>query len=547
MTREENLTRQSAEIRKFFRITLPNKAVVSQYLKDANKELEEYEAEINRLQTAIYAVESKRDRLKRTAGLYRSLLSPIHAIPSEILNLIFAFFCEENELNRSPLPAALRLTMVCGRWRDIVASTPSLWSSIFIDFNGLLPEDLYVLNLLTERFLKQSQPAPLRLKLHLSEEDILAQALPSLNALVQNSHRWETLDLSIARHVFPFTLFDRICGRIPALRSLHLHEPGDGGTDDWNGYPPLNCFNSCPSLQYLNINPSLFPPTKLPFPWDQIKTLRLELAYSESALPILSLCHGVEHLDVSEVGGGDIEPYSDHIISDSIKSISITKATTQLDVDDIFKYTTLKHVLSLEIRGSHQPTGEWLRWDETMLHDFLLRSSCSITELTLHSLPIIDTQTLSLLHMMPSLRYLCLGEIPHPTNRRNRIITRRFLDGLAVNASLSSPSSIPFLPHLTKLKFILHAAGISSRSLLQMLSSRWIPDPKHAAELGVECLRSASIVVLTTADTKPLERLQCFGHAGMNLTIIYGSASDLYPMTDESGPSDSEAKDGENE
>ncbi|KAF9256030.1 hypothetical protein L218DRAFT_882733, partial [Marasmius fiardii PR-910] len=166
MTRETDLARRATEIRKYFRqtITNTNKAIVSQYMQDVEAKMDEYKAEIERLQTAIYALQSKQNRLKATTDLYRPLLSPIYSMPSEILTMIFKFFCEENVLSRDRLPAAIRLSMVCGRWRDIARSTASLWSSISIGF-ATWTKDFHVLNQLTKRFMRQSKNSPLELTL----------------------------------------------------------------------------------------------------------------------------------------------------------------------------------------------------------------------------------------------------------------------------------------------------------------------------------------------------------------------------------------------
>ncbi|KAK1227526.1 hypothetical protein PQX77_009433, partial [Marasmius sp. AFHP31] len=170
MTRESDLARRSAEIRKFFRSTTANKATVSQYLHDVELEMAEFQVEINRLRTSIYTIERKRDRLKRNAELYKSLLFPIHAVPSEILSIIFTFSCERNVLSGSALPSALRLSMVCGRWRDIIFSSPHLWSNVEIDF-GAWTKGSDVMTQLSELYLTRSQNSPLRLFLTLPDDD----------------------------------------------------------------------------------------------------------------------------------------------------------------------------------------------------------------------------------------------------------------------------------------------------------------------------------------------------------------------------------------
>ncbi|KAJ8083143.1 hypothetical protein PM082_009012 [Marasmius tenuissimus] len=544
MARESDLGRRSTEIRKFFRTTQSNKSVVSQFLVDAEAEIAEYEVEIDRLETAKYALENKRDRLRRTTELYKSLLSPIHSIPTEILTMIFGFACEENILSKSPLPAAVRLSTVCGRWRDIVLSTPKLWCSIFIDFSKWnAPDDLHVLNAMTERFICQSKQHPLRLNLEFPIDDFddgsdMEGAEPALQALIQHCARWQSLSLSIVRASFPYSIFEQIRGRCPLLQSLcmrtiHLF----AYLDDWDEYPPFNYFEVCPSLRHLTLDPRIYPLNKTIFPWSQVRNLRIETGLPEIALPVLSLCGAAERVELSEIGDVDEEgPYNGHISSCAIKSLAISKAEEQCDVDDVLECSTLSSLSSLEIWGAaDSSTEKWQTWSCGNLQDFLLRSSCVLTSLHLRCLPITDTQTLSLLRMTPTLESLIIEEFPQ--NERNRIVTRRFLDGIAADAPPSLLSSTPILPRLARLRLVVHSPGINAKVFLKPLSSRWHPDPEQATEVGVACLRFVNIVVLFEGaiipDVKPLDGLRCFRSAGMRLVVTYGNVAELYPHMEE--------------
>ncbi|KAL0578554.1 hypothetical protein V5O48_003455 [Marasmius crinis-equi] len=545
MTRESDLARRSSEIRRFFRTTVSNKAVVSQFLLDAEGEITEYEIEIDRLRTARYALENKRDRLKKTAELYKSLLSPIHSAPTEILTTIFAFACEENVLSRSPLPAVLRLSMVCGRWRDLVLSTPSLWRSISIDFgNWNAPDDLHVLNEMTKRFMRQSKQCPLRLSLEFPVDDFddgsdMEGACPTMNALIQNCRRWETVSLSIVRASFPYSMFDSIRGQLPLLRSLHTRITHPFAyLDDWDEYPPFNYFDNCPSLRETKIDPRMYPLDKTVLPWPQIKTLRIQTGLPDIALPVLSRCQAVEEVELSEIGDVDEEgPYCGHVVSHTIRALTISRAEEQCDVDDVLHGSTFGGLSSLEICGAADYLADkWSEWNSDSLQAFLLRSSCAITSLHLQSIPVTDVETLSLLRFMPTLESLYIEEFPR--FKLNRIITKKFLDGLVANGPSSSLSSVPFLPRMSRIKLVLHAGGINSKAFLKALSSRWLPDPNQMGEVGVECLRSVTIVVLadedfSLSDTKPLDCLRCFKNAGMRLTVTYGKPSELYPEAEE--------------
>ncbi|KAK1229849.1 hypothetical protein PQX77_007067 [Marasmius sp. AFHP31] len=521
MTRESDLARRSAEIRKFFRSTTANKATVSQYLHDVELEMAEFQVEINRLRTSIYTIERKRDRLKRNAELYKSLLFPIHAVPSEILSIIFTFSCERNVLSGSALPSALRLSMVCGRWRDIIFSSPHLWSNVEIDF-GAWTKGSDVMTQLSELYLTRSQNSPLRLFLTLPDDDYAYDGtvserdglLTTLRSIIGQCERWEHFSLTTLPEDFPSAIFESIRGRVPLLESLHLMKKGSE-PKQWRQLSDY--FGICPALHTLYISPApdSHPGKRMSLPWSQIKTLRL----------------------CGKVGiGRSGRDYTSHLVQNGVKTLDILALGHQSEVDGVFKHTTLAGITSLRIWDrSTDLRDRWPTWDSTCLEAFLHRSSCTITSLHLKSLPIIDVQVLSLLRMIPSITCLCIEEFRN--HGQNRIVTKPFLDGLTVSESTPSISPSHFLPQLTDLKLVVHAKSLDANGFLNALSSRWLPDPSHASDLGVECLRRVAIVVILDLASRReqeqkgghLDCLECFRDAGMRIAITYGSRSELYP------------------
>ncbi|KAI3615585.1 hypothetical protein WG66_011751, partial [Moniliophthora roreri] len=117
-------------------ITPANRPIITQYLLDAERTVKQYQAEINRLKLAIMTLESKKNRLKERMTEYRSMLSPIHRMPNELLTQIFALACEGNILSPKSLPPIIALPQSCGRFREIILSTPSLWSSMTLSFTA---------------------------------------------------------------------------------------------------------------------------------------------------------------------------------------------------------------------------------------------------------------------------------------------------------------------------------------------------------------------------------------------------------------------------
>ncbi|KAL0069635.1 hypothetical protein AAF712_003293 [Marasmius tenuissimus] len=97
------------------------------------KERKGYVSEINRLRGALMTLENRLDDVEKKENYLRSLLSPIHRMPPEVLMEIFKFCChscDANHISYSPpqLLTTLELSMVCALWRNIILATPSLWT-----------------------------------------------------------------------------------------------------------------------------------------------------------------------------------------------------------------------------------------------------------------------------------------------------------------------------------------------------------------------------------------------------------------------------------
>ncbi|KAF9261518.1 hypothetical protein L218DRAFT_869680, partial [Marasmius fiardii PR-910] len=149
-------------------VTAFDQHLIEQSLIDAENELKRCRMELNRLNAAIIAVESRRTAVKREVEHYRSLLSPIQRMPPEVLTEIFGHCGRLSNMNGLIMPVPMAISMVCGRWRELAVSTPSLWSSISITmFSAGDPDDCdqHLVARLTKLFLQRSLNSPLELHL----------------------------------------------------------------------------------------------------------------------------------------------------------------------------------------------------------------------------------------------------------------------------------------------------------------------------------------------------------------------------------------------
>ncbi|KAJ8073848.1 hypothetical protein AAF712_003297 [Marasmius tenuissimus] len=524
----EDYTSHPNIMKELFRsvVTAEDRRSVKHFLRESEKELKSYEDEIRRLRSTIMALETKRNWLKSSVTRYHSLLSPIRSLPPEILSMIFAFSCEANPLDVCHVPPAVTLSFVCAQWRTIVLSSPSLWSSISIDFEhwDMIP-NLCVLENMTRLFLERSKKSPLTLVLRLSEPTSCEfRASSTLNALVDSADRWCDITLLEPWNIGPSSpIFQGLRGHLPILRSLHLN--GAGPRDD---HLKFDFFDSCPALDSLQIQPGddpfgpEYPTNRLVLPWEQIRSLKMRDSFAPSAISLLSQCPNVETLGLSLVGGG--AKYPRDVALDALRSLSI-EAREQDDVSSILQSTTLRNLSLIEICGDiGEPTRDWPYWDGGAIENMITRSSCTITSLRLKWVPITDVQLVELLDHIPTLKSLHIEEYTTGPSRlqTNRLVTEYFLNHLALvqeGGSEHYSFNRVFIPRLEDLSVVVHDIEMDLRALLKAVLSRYLPDPDHASAVGIACVRSVGVIAMgrNSSGFDPFTSLECLRAGGVRV------------------------------
>ncbi|KAL0568372.1 hypothetical protein V5O48_013618 [Marasmius crinis-equi] len=527
------LSSKSADLKRFFRstVTSADRHIISQFLLDAEKELKGCQAEINRLRSAIHLLENRRNGLKKTTEKCHSLLLPVHRLPPEILMNIFLFCCETNDLDTPTcVPAALQVVKVCGHWRNVGLSTPSLWSSIRIVLEPWVGKAGSLVDL-TEIFMERSKNSPLDLQVEFystteiepldreTDEHVLT---PAIAALSHNCARWRSMSLRIPKlfGTHQNLFFGIVRGQtLPLLRSLRLY--GFGVHDPRNALPDNlpGLFSRCPSLRTTDIGPDRYLGEKLALPWHQIKSLTIQNSLPRPAFSSIALHYRLEELTLLKVGGHSNRGYTGHVVS-NIKTMSVL-FRSQDDVDTTLVYLTLSGLTTLRLAADLKKLASWGAWEESSSLDMIDRSACSLTSLVIRHIPITDRQLITLLERLPTLSNLQLEEVPGRVP--NAMVTGRFLRRLTVDHENSDfQSGSTFLPALTDITLVIREEGLVEQEIFDVVSSRRIPDPIEAKEVGVKCLQSFRITVMSR-DIKEdrLSSLDCFRDDGLRLTVAH--------------------------
>ncbi|KAK7034771.1 hypothetical protein VNI00_012178 [Paramarasmius palmivorus] len=485
---------RNVSIQRLFRstVTSSDRPVIEQFVNDAQKELKGCQTEIDKLRASLTSLEQKRDRLTKKLSQYRSLLSPVHRMPPEILRNVFTML---NPPRLLPSYETLAVSAVCGRWRDVVLAMPSFWSYLRIDFADW-NKKYNALDRLVRLFMERSQTSPLELDLNFfkATNDVarIPDVIPTLETLVRYSYRWHRVKLVNGHaQLLLHDVFNPIKGRLPLLSHLVVFGFAEGLTATFH----CDLFNDCPALTSVTLQP-VFPfDADSSLPWAQIKSLVLLNGHSAPTFPMVSHCTNSNSLVLHWCGG---DPYTgEHLVMPNVKEFYVVAAEDD-DAYRPFQYLTLHNLSTLELSCREAPGQKvtWKNWEEQHITDFFIRSACTLTSLVLTYVPISDEELIRLLRLMPNLTSLYVEEPPSPTPA-NRTLTTRFLEQLVID---HKDGSLSFLPKLTNIEFILRDDGLSDSVLPKMLTSRWIPDIDYATEIGVDSIKSIDIGFISKSE-----------------------------------------------
>ncbi|KAL0069661.1 hypothetical protein AAF712_003319 [Marasmius tenuissimus] len=510
-----------------------------QVLYESQEEVKGYDAEINKLKATLLALTNKRDGLEARIVAAQSLLSPIHRLPSEMLANIFAQ-CQDPDdaLSPSTTPDIFTCSMVSGRWREVALTTPSLWTNLRIELvtwlvshgrssilspGGLTRLNLERLNRTVQLYISRSAKCPLNLHLE-SGLGSLSEGHPQIRQLLEiltpTSDRWGSVSLWLQPTLFEDPIFHPVRKQLSSLKHLTLHP-----SDRLENEKCLDLFRHCPSLNSLRLHSvgDRIDPSRLLAPWSQLTRLHLYWCTFSQVAPILKLCTELEDLSLSFVWSDPpLESFAP-ILCPRIKSLSV-EAFTRDNPLSVLLCLTLPSLSRLDVQyeiAAYNPH-DFSFTPMNFMSSFIARSACVITEIHIRpSLLATDHELIRFLSRLPGLKALTMVENQYgvwaedsemdpddedvATLHSATIVTTAFLNNLRVFHRASTKKCV--LPRLAHLSLSVFGAELDQEALVAAITSRWLPEPAYAAEVGVDCLRSLS-VRLMARDTTPIDTLQ---------------------------------------
>ena len=224
---------------------------VTESLKAPLNELQEVEAEIERLGEIMETMKMKRQSIQKIINDHNIILSPTRRLPPDVLHEIF-FHCLPT--HRNPIikysESPLLLTQICSSWRAIALSSPRIWSKVYIPLpgdpsfsssHGIITDEI-TLSIRRQRFagvmrsrcdtirrwLSRSGTCPLSLSVTYpgyysileDSDDELAHEM--FNVLLSFADRWGDVDLSMPESIYNKLQCDINPTMLSSLKSLKI-------------------------------------------------------------------------------------------------------------------------------------------------------------------------------------------------------------------------------------------------------------------------------------------------------------------------------------
>ncbi|KAJ7644612.1 hypothetical protein FB45DRAFT_898306 [Roridomyces roridus] len=380
--------------------------------------------------SSVLLGQSSSDVLKQTAA-------PIHELPAELLVEIFRVVAAQageathpRRTSYNELKPVLALSEVCGRWRQLVCTTPHLWNFQVGLSLKKAPSDTYLAT--TKTFFERS--APLLIPILWREETPEASPL----SLVF----WES-DIS--------RLYTLPTDALKNLISLDLRH-----WDETSDYTPLKVFLGAH------------------IPWPQLVTLRLQISDYESApaqefIQILAQCPNL--VSVEFLG---MTPWSQPA-GPSTPVIRLAQLTTleldfDLEISEGLITPFLAHLDLPALKNVYIGSGINVHWSSADLTAFLHRSP-NIEDLDISYSLMTSDNLSSLLANVPSLVALRLHQC------FDFVGAFQATFGYLTFSPTAPGHPAPRLQRLT----LLDDGEIDEEQLERMISSRWWTDAELAA------------------------------------------------------------------
>ncbi|KAF7974511.1 hypothetical protein HWV62_12086 [Athelia sp. TMB] len=251
------------------------------------------EIRVSQIHTAPSRLVAKLTALCDPAAASKGLISPPRRLPAEILGEIFIHTLPPFPFELFPSQTPLVLELVCRRWKDVIRSTPALWSSIALRLHKRSGRrDLAV----ASTCLARSGRHPLSISLELEWQSLRYRGsdrgYPALALIVAHCERWQTVYVEFQLMNVLSELAD-VQGRLVSLERLHVTSFTADNT-------PFEVFGLAPRLRFLDITATGYKYIiwggAFGLPWKGLTTLVIDERHTNEVLGMLADCQNLVYL-----------------------------------------------------------------------------------------------------------------------------------------------------------------------------------------------------------------------------------------------------------
>jgi hypothetical protein len=387
---------------------------------DAITELEKVDQKIQVIQSILSDAITHRARLQKVVDDFRSVLSPIRRVPSEIVHKILenigtkdgASMRRKPDLNVTLHNGPWRFSTVCQSWRAVAVQSPEFWCDIRIDFtinNNREYRSSGLCDLLDEG-IRRSASRGLQVSLdqgHLSrkadDDSDQAQnededgARDVIKALFARSSQIQTLRIKMCSSSELNNIISSSCCSFTSLQRLFIGLRDCGPNE---GSHILEAFYGSPSLVEVKLVCLLLtkPYRELRFPWNQLQIF--EHAPSRSLADVVDVLCLCPRLQKYTVFYSSALTCNFTVTSTAVHHTAITHLELAKDSLPLLQHTTIPSLTTLRMREIDNS-------QLTPLTQFISRSQCSIQDLHV-SLLRTSLKYDAFLEIFPSLTRLSL-------------------------------------------------------------------------------------------------------------------------------------------
>jgi len=381
----------------------------------------------------------------------------------------------DEEFGSSPPSAPLStwryqffLGTVCKAWRNIIRSTPQLWTNIHIRFptkrGELQQKEFLLLSLQLSGSLPLHIQAWLQRGYRPSEGELFM--LSSLVEILNNqSERWKTLDLHLTAGLV--SQFNGGASGMPTLKRLRIYFPGLPNEIN----EEFRVSFGLPSPQIVNAYRTSF--SSIGIGWKDVTRVKIDMLTATECLGLFRLATQLVNLSIEFLECNDfhVSNFGEIVTASNLASWEVEFSAHS---DALLSKLVLPLLVDLQVR-------RLISSESNTLAHLVARSNCPLRKMSVSQALGVDLDVIPLLRVTPLLETLVFSCATSGG-------IHELLDILACTKLLNDISQDPnriFLPHLENLSFLEVQGGPPPCYLVPSL----FPPPWHPADARYRPLR----------------------------------------------------------